>query len=88
MRFYRQKVIGRYIVDFYAPTVSLVIEVDGGQHFDEEHKHKDKIRDLYLRSQGLKVLRYDNIQVLKFIDLVVGDIFTELNKGLNKKSPL
>ena len=88
MRFYRQKVIGRYIVDFYAPTVSLVIEVDGCQHFDEEHKHKDKIRDLYLTSQGLKVLRYDNIQVLKFIDLVVGDIFTELNKGLNKKSPL
>ena len=35
LQFYRQKPIGKYIVDFYAPAVALVIEVDGGQHFEE-----------------------------------------------------
>jgi very-short-patch-repair endonuclease len=33
VQFYRQKPIGRYVVDFYAPAVGLVVEVDGGQHF-------------------------------------------------------
>jgi very-short-patch-repair endonuclease len=38
IQFYRQKPIGNYIVDFYAPKPKLVIEIDGSQHFEEEHK--------------------------------------------------
>ena len=35
IQFYRQKPIGNYIVDFYAASAKLVVEIDGGQHFDE-----------------------------------------------------
>jgi very-short-patch-repair endonuclease len=62
--FYRQKPIGPYIVDFYAPAVRLVIEVDGSQHFDPEHAAQDAARDAYLAGLGLTVLRFDNRQVL------------------------
>jgi very-short-patch-repair endonuclease len=64
IQFYRQKPIGNYIVDFYAPSAKLVIEVDGSQHFEDCHIKKDKIRDLFMENHGLKVLRFDNLQVL------------------------
>ena len=44
-QFYRQKIIGRYIVDYYCPKANLVIEVDGGQHYCGVGKIKDKTRD-------------------------------------------
>jgi very-short-patch-repair endonuclease len=78
IQFYRQKPIGNYIVDFYAPKALLVIEVDGGQHFDEGHMQQDQMRDAYLKNQNLKVLRFDNLQVLQSIDNVLEVIFNEL----------
>lgn len=62
---YRQKPLGTYIVDFFAPRVDLVIEVDGGQHFTEHGVRSDALRDDVLRAMGLRVLRYDNLQVLQ-----------------------
>ncbi|MBI4801783.1 MAG: DUF559 domain-containing protein [Elusimicrobia bacterium] len=47
-QFYRQKVIGNYIMDFYCPKANLVVELDGGQHYTEEGKTNDKTRDDYL----------------------------------------
>ena len=44
-RFYRQKIIGNYIVDFYCPKGKLVIEVDGGQHYYGKIKEKDIERE-------------------------------------------
>jgi very-short-patch-repair endonuclease len=38
-------------VDFYAPRLKLVLEIDGSQHFEEAHIQKDKERDLFLQSQ-------------------------------------
>ena len=64
VQFYRQRPMGPYIVDFYAPAATLVIEVDGGQHFDEAGQVVDAERDAWLRSKGLRVLRFDNRQVL------------------------
>lgn len=57
---HRQKVIGNYIVDFYIAEAKLVIELDGSQHFEEENKAADTQRDLYLKQQGLTVLRIPN----------------------------
>lgn len=71
VQFYRQKIIGRFIVDFYAPAISLVIELDGGQHFEPDAQEYDRWRDAYLRQQGLQVMRFDNIQVLKETDAVL-----------------
>ena len=75
--FYRQKPIGPYIVDFYAPAARLVIEVDGSQHFEPEHAAQDMARDAYLAALGLTVLRFDNRQVLtetKAVVEAIGDV--------------
>ncbi len=60
-RFRRQEPIGRYIVDFICFEARLIIEVDGGQHFESE---SDKTRDVYLQSQHFRVLRFWNNDVL------------------------
>ena len=70
-QFYRQMVIGNYIVDFCAPALKLVIEVDGSQHYSDEGLQSDKIRDKYLQSCGLKVLRFNDYEVLTNISGVV-----------------
>ena len=48
-QFYRQRIIGNYIVDFYCPKEKLIVEVDGGQHYDNEGNSRDRIRDDYLK---------------------------------------
>jgi very-short-patch-repair endonuclease len=65
IQFYRQTPIGAYIVDFYAPAAKLVVEVDGGQHFEERQKIYDEKRTKFLESKGLKVLRFDNLEILR-----------------------
>ena len=74
----RQKVIGDYIVDFYIHTAKLVIELDGDQHGTPEGAAKDALRDGWLRSQGLTVLRYSNFDVFKYFEGVYQDILTHL----------
>ena len=71
LQFYRQRPIGNYIVDFYCPKAELVLEVDGLQHMNKLAIQKDKYRGSYLKQQGVKVLRFDNLQVLKQLDAVV-----------------
>ena len=65
LRFRKQYVIGNYIVDFYCHQAKLVVELDGSQHFTPEEKHKDNIRTAYLEQQGLKVLRFSNLDVMR-----------------------
>ncbi len=69
--FYRQKPLGGYITDFYCPKAKLVIEVDGAQHFEEDAREYDRIRDEVLQNLGLTVLRFTNLDVLSSIDGVV-----------------
>lgn len=89
VQFYRQKPIGHFIVDFYAPVAQLVIEVDGSQHDEPEHRQKDIIRDRYLADEGLMVMRFDNIQVLKETEAVLEEIFVAMERALaNPPRPL
>ena len=81
MQFYRQKPIGNFIVDFYAPAAALVIEVDGSQHLEAEHRVQDELRDEFLAEGGLTVLRFDNRQVLCETDAVVEQILTWMNEN-------
>ncbi|OGT98758.1 MAG: endonuclease [Geobacteraceae bacterium GWB2_52_12] len=74
IQFYRQKPIGPYIVDFYAPAARLVIELDGSQHFEPDHARRDAARDASLATQGLLVLRFDNRQALIETAAVVAEI--------------
>ena len=75
VQFYRQKVLGAYIVDFYAPAARLVVEVDGGQHLTATGLLQDGRRTQYLESVGLMVLRFDNRQVLLETRAVLERIF-------------
>lgn len=74
-QFFRQRPIGRYIVDFYCPTVKLIIEVDGGQHYHGFGAEKDKIRDEFMNKLGMKVLRFSDLEVLKSTKEVLETIF-------------
>ena len=88
-QFYRQAIIGNYIVDFYCPEAKLVIEIDGGQHYHGDRSQDDKVRDLQLSSLGLKVFRYSNLEVLENIDMVMEHIYENLNppvSGLTRVS--
>ena len=73
-RFLRQKIIDNYIVDFYSPKKQIVIELDGGQHYEDTAKQKDQERDSYLKSLGLTVLRYTNVDINKNFEDVCADI--------------
>ena len=83
VQFYRQKPIGAYIVDFYAPKAKLVVEVDGSQHLDLDHEENDAKRDAYLASAGLGVLRFSNTQVLRELDAVVNVISRALMERMD-----
>ena len=80
VRFYRQKPLLNYIVDFYCAKAKLVIEIDGSQHFEDSHKQKDSKRDNTLCNIGLRVLRFDNRQVLQETESVLEEIYNVVCK--------
>ena len=83
VQFYRQKCLGQYIVDFYASRVKLVIEIDGSQHFEQSHVVKDRIRDTFLATLGLTVLRFHNGQIFEEIDSVLEAIFRHVTSQVS-----
>ena len=64
LQFRRQYIVGNFIVDFYCHKAKLVVELDGSQHFEEDGAENDRVRSEYLKSQGLRVLRFSNLEVL------------------------
>ena len=75
VQFYRQKPIGNYIVDFHAPAVALVVEVDGALHFEASQAAEDEMRTASLEKQGLRVLRFTDLEVFQQLDPVIEAIF-------------
>ena len=69
-QFRRQYVIGNYIVDFYCHKAKLVVELDGSQHCDGKELEHDLERTEYLQAQGLYVLRFSNLDVMRQFDNV------------------
>ncbi len=61
----------------------MVVEVDGGQHWDDGHQEKDFRRDQVLRDQGLEVLRFSNLEVLQDLDSVLARIWNEVETALS-----
>ena len=83
--FSRQKVLGRYIVDFYCAQAKLVIELDGSQHFEPDAMVKDADRTSFLAGYGLTVIRIPNNEigqnfdgVCEYIDGVVKQSLSQL----------
>lgn len=77
---YRQKIIGSYIVDFYCAKAKLVIELDGSQHKSQRAIDSDFLRDEYLKSKNIVVLRYSNVAVRKSFPLVCEDIRKQIER--------
>ena len=77
-QFYRQKIIGDYIVDFYCPKANLIVELDGSQHYTDEGIKKDSMRDNYIKEQGYKVLRFSDREVFENIAGVIEKIHGDL----------
>jgi very-short-patch-repair endonuclease len=69
VKFRRQHPVGRYVADFYAPDVRLIVEVDGLAH--DHRVERDAVRDEWLRGQGFVVVRVAASGVLKDVDAVV-----------------
>lgn len=63
IRFLRQKVLGKYIVDFYCAEAKLVVELDGSGHYTESGKQYDKERTVFLEEYGLTVIRISNLEI-------------------------
>ena len=78
VRVHRQKVIGRYIVDFYIAEKNLVIELDGSQHYEQDAIRADMERDAYMNSLGINVFRYSNLDVNQNFRAVCQDIWNRL----------
>ena len=84
-RFRRQYVIGDYIVDFYCHQAKLVIELDGSQHYSLDIMEYDKKRTSYLESQGLKVLRFSNLDVMRRFRDVCEEIYQIMEARIAQK---
>ncbi len=76
--FYRQKPLAQFIVDFYCAAAMLVIELDGSQHYTPDAQQYDAVRTQTLEAMGLRVLRFDNRQVLQELEAVIEAIFAEV----------
>ena len=74
VKFYKQRIIGPYIVDFYCASAKLVIEIDGSQHYEDKGKAHDEKRTAYLNSLGLRVIRYSNADMNSRFDRVCESI--------------
>ena len=74
LKWYKQRTIDNYIVDFYCPKAKLAVELDGGQHYENEALHYDDERTKVLESYGVKVIRFDNVLVERSFDTVCEEI--------------
>ncbi|MBR2936997.1 MAG: endonuclease domain-containing protein [Oscillospiraceae bacterium] len=85
VRFLRQKVLGKYIADFYSAEACLVIELDGSGHYTDEKMQHDTERTKFLENYGLRVIRIPNNEVnsnfrgvCEYIDLVIEQSLSQL----------
>jgi very-short-patch-repair endonuclease len=76
-KFRRQYSVGPYVVDFVCLERWLVVEIDGGQHMEQQQK--DERRTASLESHGFRVVRFWNNDVLQNIETVLSVILDALN---------
>ena len=87
-KFRREHPLGIYTVDFYCAEAKLVVEVDGSSHETEEAKQYDKIRDQWMNTHGIRVLRFTCRRVMKETKNVLNEIDQALSEGPSPPTPL
>jgi len=84
IRFSRQKVLGKYIVDFYSAHAKIVVELDGSQHYTSAGEMRDFYRSEFLFGYGLRVLHFSNKEVNENFAGVCHCIDTEVKQSLSQ----
>jgi len=84
VRFSRQKVLGRYIADFYSAQAKIVIELDGSQHYETDEIQSDAARTAFLKEYGLRVIRIPNNEVTGNFPGVCEYIDTAVRQSLSQ----
>ena len=85
VQFRRQYVIGNYIADFYCHKAKLVIELDGGGHYEPGNVQNDAERTKYMESIGLFVLRFTNLEVSRYFKAVCEKIDLEIKQRTEER---
>jgi len=85
--FRRQTPVGPYVVDFLCHDAKLVIEIDGGQHFESAQQRRDAKRNAFLNSKGYRVIRFNNYDVMTNKQGVFETIAAELAAAPSPPSP-
>lgn len=67
IKFRRQHGIDRYIVDFYAAGPKIAVEIDGDYHLTPKARLYDQERDAFIKSCGIKVIRFTNDEVIFYL---------------------
>ena len=80
VKIYKQRIIDRFIVDFYCASAKLVIEIDGSQHYEDKGQISDQERTAILESYGLKVIRYSNREIDREFSAVCESIIEAINE--------
>ena len=86
VRFLRQKVLGKYIADFYSAEAKLVIELDGSQHYEDDNLEKDAERTAFLEGYGLTIIHIPNNEVSRNFRGVCEHIDVVVRQSLSQKS--
>ena len=86
VKFSRQKVLGKYIADFYSAKAKLVIELDGSEHYTEESERYDQERTYFLEGFDLKVIRFSNLEIQRNFNNVCEYIDTIIKQSLSQQS--
>nr|QDP22340.1 endonuclease domain-containing protein [Bradyrhizobium cosmicum] len=76
--FRRQAPIGPYVVDFFCPAKSLIVELDGGHHNEDETAKRDGARQSWLENEGYRVIRFWNSEITADLTAVLERIYVEL----------
>jgi very-short-patch-repair endonuclease len=86
LNFRRQHAVGPFTLDFYCPSLRLAIELDGGQHADQQ-KRADERRTRWLPAKNVRVVRYWNNEVLGNLPGVLTDLITQVEKRKGEVTP-
>ena len=86
VRFSRQKILGKYIADFYSAEAKIVVELDGSQHYETENTEKDAERTTFLESYGLRIIRIPNNEISRNFRGVCEYIDIAVRQSLSQKS--
>jgi very-short-patch-repair endonuclease len=81
VKVYKQRIIGRFIVDFYCASAKLVIELDGSQHYEPQGMAYDSERSAFLTALGLEVLRFSN----RDVDMDFRSVCTRIDITIQKR---